>query len=173
MLIILKPAISILKTFLISDRNSCVRKEGEKLEELYLTAREWKVVKKLVKLLSPFENVTCLLSDAAYPTISLTYLSMCNLKEKLETKFINMETEMVDNCRKVILEDLQERWEFSQDLCLKGLFFDPCFKSLDFVSHEVCNDIINQLQTEYQIFKDDLIPNVSSKSNEDQDNQDN
>jgi len=93
----------MLKTSLISDRNSRVHKEGEKLEELYLTAREWKVVKELVKLLSPFENVTCLLSGAAYPTISLTYPSMCNLKEKLETEFINMETEMVDNCRKMIL----------------------------------------------------------------------
>jgi len=39
-LIILKPAISILKTSLINDRSSHVRKEGEKLEELYPTAYE-------------------------------------------------------------------------------------------------------------------------------------
>src|SRR5256885_1665681 len=34
-LIILKPAISMLKTSLINDRNSHVRSKGDKLEELY------------------------------------------------------------------------------------------------------------------------------------------
>jgi hypothetical protein len=39
-LIILKPAISMLKTTLINDRNSRIHNEGNKLEELYPTAYE-------------------------------------------------------------------------------------------------------------------------------------
>jgi hypothetical protein len=93
---------------------------------------------------------------------------MCNLKEMLETEFINMETNVAENSRKAILEDLQSRWEFPQGLCLKGSFLDPCFKSLDFVSHTTRDDVINQLQREYQILKDDIIPNVSGRSNENQ-----
>jgi hypothetical protein len=34
---------------------------------------------------------------------------MCNLKEKLVTEFIDIETEIADSCKKPILEDLQER----------------------------------------------------------------
>ncbi|CAG8501648.1 hypothetical protein RIR_jg27335.t1 [Rhizophagus irregularis DAOM 181602=DAOM 197198] len=60
----------------------------------------------------------------------------------------------VDNCQNVILEDLILRWEFPQELCLKGSFFDIHFKSLDFInSQEKCNSIINQLKTEFEIFK--------------------
>jgi len=62
----------------------------------------------MVELLSPFESVTCLLSGVIYPTIGLTYPSLCNLKEILETEF-QMETDVAENCRKAILEDLQLR----------------------------------------------------------------
>ncbi|POG71769.1 hypothetical protein GLOIN_2v1774476 [Rhizophagus irregularis DAOM 181602=DAOM 197198] len=62
-LIILKPAISMLKTFLINNRSSRIHKKGEKLKELYPIANEWKVIKEMVKLLSPFESVTCLLNE--------------------------------------------------------------------------------------------------------------
>ena len=168
-LITLKPAISMLKTSLINDLSSYVHKEGEKLEELYPTAHEWKIIKEMVELLSPFESVTCLLSDATYPTIGLTYPSLCNLKEILETEF-QMKTDVAENCRKAILEDLQLRWEFPQQLCLKGSFLDPQFKSLDFVSQRMRGEIINQLQTEYEILKEDLIPNIPIRSNKDQSN---
>lgn len=170
-LIILKPAISMLKTSLINDRNSRVRKEGDKLEELYPTSHEWKIIKEMVELLSPFESVTRLLSGATYPTIGLTYPSLCNLKEILATEFIlSFETDVAENCRNAILEDLQSRWEFPQELCLKGSFLDPRFKSLDFVSQEMRKEIINQLQTEYEVLKNDLIPSVPVRSNEDQSN---
>ena len=71
----------MLKTSLINDRSSRIRAESEKLEELYPTASEWKVIKEMVNLLSLFESVTRILSGATYPTIGLTYPSMCNLKE--------------------------------------------------------------------------------------------
>ncbi|CAB4415522.1 unnamed protein product [Rhizophagus irregularis] len=163
-LIILKPAISMLKTSLINDRSSRVRKEGEKLEELYPTANEWKVIKEMIKLLSPFESVTCLLSGATYPTIGLTYPSLCNLKEILETEFIQLETEVAENSRKAILEDLQKRWEFPQELCLKGSFLDPRFKSLDFVSQRMRDKVINQLQTEYEVLKETMTPSIPKKN---------
>ncbi|CAB5215823.1 unnamed protein product [Rhizophagus irregularis] len=148
-LIILKPAILMLKTSLINDRSSRIRREGEKLEELYPTSHEWKIIKEMVELLSPFESVTCLLSGATYPTIGLIYPSLCNLKEILETEFIlSFETDVAENCRKAILEDLRSRWEFPQELCLKGSFLDPRFKGLDFVSQETREEIINQLGTE-------------------------
>ena len=159
----------MLKTSLINDRSSHVRNEGDKLEELYPTAHEWKIIKEMIELLSPFESVTCLLSGSTYPTIGLIYPSMCNLKERLETEF-NMETEMAENCRKVILEDLQARWEYPQKLCLKGSFLDPRFKSLDFVSYRMRDSVINQLQEEYQSLKDKLIPNVPGRSNENDQN---
>jgi hypothetical protein len=54
-LIILKPAISMLKASLINDTNSYIRKEGEKLEELDPTAYEWKIIKEAVELLSSFK----------------------------------------------------------------------------------------------------------------------
>jgi hypothetical protein len=167
-LIVLKPAISMLKTSLINDRSSHVRKEGEKLEELYPTAHEWKIINEMVKLLSPFESITRLLSGATYPTIGLTYPSLCNLKEILETEFNQLETEVAKNCRKAIQEDLQTRWEFPQELCLKGSFLDPRFKSLDFVIQRIRNDIINQLQEEYELLKEKLIPSAPVRSNEDQ-----
>ncbi len=66
----------------------------------------------MVKLLSLFESVTYLLSDTTYPTIGLTYSSLCNLREILETEF-QMETDVAKNYRKAILEDLHLRWKFS------------------------------------------------------------
>ena len=160
----------MLKTSLLNDRSSRVQKEGEKLEELCPTANEWKIIKEMVELLSPFESVTCLLSGSTYPTIGLTYPSLCNLKEILETEFLQIETEVAENCRKAILEDLQRRWEFPQELCLKGSFLDPRFKSLDFVTQEIRNDVINQLQEEYDLLKENLIPSIPARSNENQSN---
>ncbi len=123
----------MLKVSLINDLNLNTHKKDEKLEELYLTIYKQKVIKEIVTLLSPFENITCLLSGATYSTIGLTYPSMCNLKEMLENDFSLMETEEGQNCQNIILEDLETRWEFPQELCLKGSFFDPRFKSLNFI----------------------------------------
>jgi hypothetical protein len=151
-LIILKPAISMLKTSLMNDTNSYIRKESERLEELYPTANEWKVIKEMVELLSPFEVATRFLSGVKYPTIGFTYPCMYNLKEKLEHDFVFLTT--VDDCRNAILDDLIARWDFPQILCLKGSFFDPRFKSLDFInSQEKCDDIINQLKIEFENLK--------------------
>jgi hypothetical protein len=160
-LIILKPAISMLKASLLSDMSLYIRKEGERLEELYLTVYEWKVIKEIVELLSPFEEATRLLSGIKYPTIGFTYPSMYNLRDKLETDFDLLETNDARNCRDVILEDIITRWEFPQDLCLKGSFFDPRFKSLDFISSQ--DHIINQLKEEYEILKQDITPILSDR----------
>ncbi|CAB5142161.1 unnamed protein product [Rhizophagus irregularis] len=119
-LIILKPAIAMLKASLISNVSLNIHKEGEKLEELYPTIHEWKVIKEIVELLNPFEAATYLLSGVKYPTI----------------------------------EDLTSRWNIFQELCMKGSFFDPRFKSLDFInSQEECDDIFSQLREEFMIFK--------------------
>ncbi len=83
----------MLKVSLINDLNLNTHKKDEKLEELYLTIYKQKVIKEIVTLLSPFENITCLLSGATYSTIGLTYPSMCNLKERLENNFNLMKTE--------------------------------------------------------------------------------
>src|SRR5204862_240582 len=115
-LIILKPAILMLKASLLSDMSLYIRKEGERLEELYLTVYEWKVIKEIVELLSPFEEATHLLSGIKYLTIGFTYPSMYNLRDKLETDFDSLETNDARNCRDVILEDMITRWEFPQDL---------------------------------------------------------
>uniref|UniRef100_U9TT49 HAT C-terminal dimerisation domain-containing protein n=1 Tax=Rhizophagus irregularis (strain DAOM 181602 / DAOM 197198 / MUCL 43194) TaxID=747089 RepID=U9TT49_RHIID len=110
----------MLKASLISNVSLNIHKEGEKLEELYPTIHEWKVIKEIVELLNPFEAATCLLSDVKYPTI----------------------------------EDLTSRWNIFQELCMKGSFFDPRFKSLDFInSQEECDDIFSQLREEFMIFK--------------------
>ncbi|CAB4480082.1 unnamed protein product [Rhizophagus irregularis] len=125
----------MLKTSLINDRSSHIRREGEKLEKLYPTSHEWKIIKEMVELLSPFESVTCLLSGATYPTIGLIYPSLCNLKEILETEFIlSFETDVAENC-------------------------------LDFVSQETREEIINQLEIEYEVLKNDSIPSIPVKSN--------
>jgi len=56
------------------------------------------------------------------------------------------------------------RWEFPQNLCLKGSFFDPRFKSLDFInSQETCDQIINQLKEEYEILKQDNTDELPDK----------
>src|SRR5947207_1821537 len=65
-LVLLKPAIQMLKASLSSDSSSYVRKEGEKLEELCPTVYEWKVIKEAIELLDPFEEATCLLSGIKY-----------------------------------------------------------------------------------------------------------
>ncbi|CAI2200492.1 6348_t:CDS:1, partial [Funneliformis geosporum] len=88
----------------------------------------------------------------------------------LETEFTQIQTDIAENCRKAILEDLQSRWEFPQELCLKGSFLDPRFKSLDFVSQRMRKEIINQLQTEYEVLKEDLNTSISVRFNEDQSN---
>ena len=64
----------MLKTSLINDLSSYIHKEGEKLEELYPTAHEWKIIKEMVELLSPFESITCLLSDTTYLIIIQVYV---------------------------------------------------------------------------------------------------
>jgi hypothetical protein len=101
---------------------SLIGKEGDKIEELYPTVYEWKVIKEMIELLSPFEAATRLLSGVKYPTIGFTYPCICNLKERLETDFTSLETRDAKNCRNAILDDLTLRWNFPQELCLKGLF---------------------------------------------------
>jgi hAT family C-terminal dimerisation region len=163
-LVILKPAISMLKASLLNDTSSYIRKEGEKLEELYPTVHEWKVIKEMIELLNPFEIATRFLSGVKYPTIGFAYPSMCNLRERLESDFILLETSDVESCKNAILEDLISRWNFPQDLCLKGSFFDPRFKSLDFInSQEKHNSIVNELKEEFEIFKQNDISRISDK----------
>jgi len=158
-LAILKPAIQMLKASLMNETSSYSRKEAEKLEKLCPTISEWNVIKEISELLNPFEEATRLLSSVKYPTIGFTYPSICNLKEKLESDFSLLETDSAIGCRDAILEDMMARWEFPQDLCLKGSFFDPRFKSLEFInSKEKCDHIINQLRREYGILKQDNIP---------------
>jgi hypothetical protein len=158
-LVILKPAIQMLKALLMNETSSYSRKEAEKLEKLCPTIGEWNVIKEISELLNPFEEVTHLLSGVKYPTIGFTYPSICNLKEKLESDFSLLETDSAIGCQDVILEDMMARWEFPQDLCLKGSFFDSRFKSLEFInSKEKCDHIINQLRREYGILKQDNIP---------------
>ncbi|GET63954.1 zinc finger BED domain-containing protein 1-like [Rhizophagus irregularis DAOM 181602=DAOM 197198] len=123
-LIILKPAIAMLKVSLISNVSLNIHKEGEKLEELYPTVYEWKVIKEIVELLNPFEAATRLLS-----------------------------------------EDLTSRWNISQELCLKGSFFDLRFKRPDFInSQEECDDIFSQLREEFMIFKQNKQIDISTTS---------
>ncbi|CAB5395176.1 unnamed protein product [Rhizophagus irregularis] len=133
-LIILKPAIQMLKASLMSNTNSITRKEGEKLEVLCPTIYEWKVIREIVELLNPFEEATRLLSGINYPTIGFTYPIIYNLRERLETEFNLLETSEASECQNAILEDIIVRWDFPQILCLKGSFFDPRFKSLDFIN---------------------------------------
>ena len=156
-LIILKAAIQMLKASLMTDTSSyTIRKESEKLEALSPTVYEWKIIKELVELLNPFEEATRLLSGSKYPSIGFTYPIMHNLKERLETDFNSFETDEATECQSAILEDMVARWEFPQNLCLKGSFFDPRFKSLDFInSQETCDQIVNQLKEEYEILKQD------------------
>ncbi|CAB5349854.1 unnamed protein product [Rhizophagus irregularis] len=164
-LIILKPAIAMLKASLISNVSSNIHKEGEKLEELYPTIHEWKVIKEIVELLNPFEAATHLLSGVKYPTIGFTYPCICNLRERLEIDFTPLKTSDAKYCRNAILEDLTSRWNISQELCLKGSFFDPRFKSLDFInSQEECDDIFSQLREEFMIFKQNEQIDISTTS---------
>ncbi|CAG8752946.1 16404_t:CDS:2, partial [Rhizophagus irregularis] len=129
-LIILKPAIQMLKASLMSNTNSITRKEGEKLEVLCPTIYEWKVIRKIVELLNPFEEATRLLSGINYPTIGFTYPIMYNLRERLETEFNLLETSEASECQNAILEDIIARWDFPQILCLKGSFFDLQYEIL-------------------------------------------
>src|SRR5436305_9040748 len=118
----------MLKASLISNVSLNIHKEGEKLEELYPTVPEWKVIKEIVELLNPFEVATRLLSGVKYPTIGFTYPCIYNLRERLEADFASLKTNDAKYCRNAILEDLTSRWNFPQELCLKGSFFDPRFK---------------------------------------------
>jgi hypothetical protein len=118
----------------------------------------------MIELLNPFEIATRFLSGVKYPTIGFAYPSMCNLRERLESDFILLETSDVESCKNAILEDLISRWNFPQDLCLKGSFFDPRFKSLDFInSQEKHNSIVNELKEEFEIFKQNDISRISDK----------
>ncbi len=81
-------------------------KEDEKLEELYLTIYEWKVIREIVKLLNLFKKVTCLLSDIKYLTIGFTYPSIYNLKERLKIDFDLLETNKAKEYRNAILNDM-------------------------------------------------------------------
>ncbi|CAB4489292.1 unnamed protein product [Rhizophagus irregularis] len=164
-LIILKLAIAMLKAFLISNVSSNIHKEGKKLEELYSTIHEWKVIKEIVELLNPFEAATRLLSGVKYPTIGFTYPCICNLRERLEIDFTSLKTSDAKYCRNAILEDLTSRWNISQELCLKGSFFDLRFKSLDFInSQEECDDIFSQLREKFMIFKQNEQIDISTTS---------
>ncbi|CAB4410475.1 unnamed protein product [Rhizophagus irregularis] len=158
-------SIAMLKASLISNVSLNIHKEGEKLEELYPTVHEWKVIKEIVELLNPFEAATCLLSDVKYLTIGFTYSCICNLRERLEIDFTSLKTSDTKYCKNAILEDLTSRWNISQKLCLKGSFFDPRFKSLDFInSQEECDDIFSQLREEFMIFKQNEQIDISTTS---------
>ncbi|GES76347.1 zinc finger BED domain-containing protein 1-like [Rhizophagus clarus] len=135
------------------------------------TVHEWKIIKEIVELLNPFEAATRLLSGVNYPTICFTYPCICNLREKLETEFTSLKTSDAKYCRNAILEDLTSRWNFFQELCLKGSFFDPRFKSLDFInSQEECDNIFSQLREEFMIFKqNEQIDNSTSSADKDTD----
>ncbi|GBC04350.1 hypothetical protein RclHR1_05630007 [Rhizophagus clarus] len=91
--------------------------------------------------------------------------------EKLETEFTSLKTSDAKYCRNAILEDLTSRWNFFQELCLKGSFFDPRFKSLDFInSQKECDNIFSQLREEFMIFKqNEQIDNSTSSADKDTD----
>ncbi|GBB83940.1 hypothetical protein RclHR1_01060004 [Rhizophagus clarus] len=133
----------MLKAFLISNTNLNIHKE--------------------VELLNPFEAATHLLSGVNYPTIGF--------REKLETEFTSLKTSNAKYCRNAILEDLTSRWNFFQELCLKGSFFNPRFKSLDFInSQEECDNIFSQLREEFMIFKqNEQIDNSTTSADKDTD----
>ena len=158
----------MLKASLISNTSLNIRKEGDKIEELYPTVHEWKVIKEMIELLNPFEAATRLLSGVRYPTIGFTYPCIFSLKERLEADFTSLETRDAKNCKNAILEDLTLKQNFSQELYLKGSFFDPRFKNLDFIcSQEKFNSIINQLRAEFEIFKRSNISEISDENMDD------
>ncbi|CAG8840155.1 33855_t:CDS:2, partial [Racocetra persica] len=61
-LIILKSAIVMLKETLLQDISTRIRQEGGLLEDLIPTIYEWKIIREVVQLLEPFEQLTRLFS---------------------------------------------------------------------------------------------------------------
>ncbi|GES88575.1 zinc finger BED domain-containing protein 4-like [Rhizophagus clarus] len=162
---------------LVTDNSSNVKKACSKIgigERIPCSAHtlQLSIGKGLDKIKQLVDkSATHLLSGVNYPTIVFTYPCICNLREKLETEFISLKTSDAKYCRNAILEDLTSRWNFFQKLCLKGSFFDPRFKSLDFInSQEECDNIFSQLREEFMIFKqNEQINNSTSSADKDTD----
>ncbi|CAG8545970.1 14368_t:CDS:2 [Cetraspora pellucida] len=115
-LIILKSAIITLKETLLQDTSTRIRQEGELLEDLIPSIYEWKIIREVVQILEPFEQLTRLFSGQYYPTLNLIYPCMISLQNSFFNESTNYNTSEAIKIQKIIQEDLTLRGQ--TDFCL-------------------------------------------------------
>ena len=115
------------------------------MEELILSINEWKIIKEVVQLLEPFEQLTKLFSGQYYPILNLIYPCMVSLQNSFSKKFTNFNTSEAIEIQKFINNDLALRWNYPNDIGIYASFFDLRFKDLEFltqvklIGYNICN----------------------------------
>ena len=72
----LRKAIDYLVFMLPSEPERCDQLDGEYLNLINLTEREWRLLDNLIPLLKPFYEATTVFSGSNYPTLNLIYPTM-------------------------------------------------------------------------------------------------
>ncbi|CAG8683923.1 383_t:CDS:2, partial [Scutellospora calospora] len=135
---------------LLQDTNSRIRQEGELLEELIPSTYEWKVIKELIQLLEPFEQVTRLFSGQNYSTLNIIYPCMVSLRNSLLERFDHFVTSEAIEVKNEINEDLASRWDYPNNIEIYASFFDLRFKDLEFLTQELKIQVIEEIKQEYE-----------------------
>ncbi|KAL4500836.1 hypothetical protein ABPG72_020070 [Tetrahymena utriculariae] len=115
------------------------------IQNILVTSQEWQTIEKIVAFLSPFSQITTLLSASSYPTISMIYPIIHNKKNSLLYECENDE-KIIQQIKLELKLDFTRRIE--ELYCSENVkkiiyfstFFDPRFKDLQQLNEEKINN---------------------------------
>ncbi|XP_035987265.1 zinc finger BED domain-containing protein 1-like [Fundulus heteroclitus] len=99
-----------------------------------LTESDLSTAEQIVSLLAPLKAVTMLMCEEKQPTVSV----IAPLRTKLLTHFecAPDDTPLIKDMKRVMAEDLRERYVDEEPFLLRAAALDPRFKKLPFLSDE-------------------------------------
>eukprot|EP01022_Parablepharisma_sp_SALTPOND_P031216 TRINITY_DN7896_c0_g1_i4.p1 TRINITY_DN7896_c0_g1~~TRINITY_DN7896_c0_g1_i4.p1 ORF type:complete len:447 (+),score=14.69 TRINITY_DN7896_c0_g1_i4:744-2084(+) len=137
-LLYLENAIYALKTSLASSLDRKDKEDAATLANLLLKPKEVKALKGLQKILSPFKFACDKIGASKFPTLSLVYPFVYRLIQ-LMSKSEDTEFEV---SKAEVSRLMHEKWEEGCMEAMMASFFDPRFKSLEFLEGELKNKVI-------------------------------
>lgn len=130
-----------------------------------LDSNEWIIVKDVVALLRPFENVTVILSGEKYPSLSSVIPLVLGLRNAIESK--TPVTELAKNLKRSLSAVIEKRLAVYETnrTASKATFLDPRFKKKGFTLESNANNaqmsVINELSN---MSTDQVLPSSSPNS---------
>uniref|UniRef100_A0A3Q2CX90 BED-type domain-containing protein n=1 Tax=Cyprinodon variegatus TaxID=28743 RepID=A0A3Q2CX90_CYPVA len=139
-----------------------LRKGGSEIRTL--TEGDLSAAEQVVSLLAPLKAATTLMCEEKQPTVSI----IGPLRTKLLTHFeyTQDDTPLIKDMKRVMAEDLRERYVNEEPFLLRAAALDPRFKKLQFLSDERRNQTFECIAEEAAQLKEQRVetPPVSKKT---------